>query len=407
MADAVGGAVNAAATNTVPVPQAPSQGKPAQAKPAAPQKAPAKASPPDFKSKVEETLWRVNEPTADEVEDTKSMSDIIDKGVADAGKTSKEATPAPPETQEEPPPTDTTKKKYKVDGKIYELTAEQAERFAQKGIMHELRNRDSANKQRELSAKEQEIVRREQETASIIEALRSDDLSVLVQLHGEEKARDLVEKFLRPRIEREMLPPEQQEQLSLQERAERAERALEERDQRDQERQIDEQSRGLEQHYQKIIVDALEQGDFPKGADLTPFAREMASWMERGLSNNIEYTPQQLVGLVKEDNTTRVRALTDAYVGQIDVARKAGDMVAVGKLGEQLVSVLGEPVMFAIGKYYLAKLDNRGLPQTGTTPPSTPKINGPAQKQPKMTEDEYRDMRQKIARGEIEPPPWW
>jgi hypothetical protein len=406
MADAAG-AVNAAATSTTPV--APQQGRPA-APAVPPQQAKKAPAAPDFKSKVEETLWRVNEPTSDEVEDTKSMSDIIDKGIADAGKPSKDATPERERQQQEPPPPKEPtgeKKKYKVDGKVYELTDEQAERFAQKGIMHELRNREAANRDRAIAAKEQEISRREQEAQQVIEALKSKSLDALVELHGEEKTREMLEQWLRPRIEREMLPPEEQEKITWQERAERAEQRLQQQQQQEQERQIEEQSRGLEQHYQKIIVQALEEGNFPKGADLTPFAKEMAGWMERGLVNNIEYTPAQLVKLVKEDNATRVNTLTGTYVGQIETARKAGDMATVSKLGEQLVEVLGEPVMYAIGKYHLAKLSSRGLPET-SVPLSAPKTEAQkAMKPPRMTEDQVREMRQQIARGEIEPPPWW
>lgn len=414
--------VNATATGTVPAPKATPEAAPAEAKRQAPKAA------PDFKSKVEETLWRVNEPTADEVEDTASMNDIITKSVENAGKPSKEATPGADRQEDRqespeaaPKPTDGEKKKYTVNGKTYELTDEQARSFAQKGIMHELRNRETAEKARAVEQREQAALAKEQEAAAILESIRTQSLDYLIDIHGEEKARQMIEGWLRPRIERELLPPEQQQQLAEEDSRERAFREREERiaekerhwdeqHKKAEERKIDEQARGFEQEYQNVILEALQKGGFPEGADLTPFAKDMASWMERGLTKNIEYTPDQLVKLVQEDNGTRVKALTGVYVGQIEAAKKSGDSASIVKLGEQLVGVLGEPVMYAIGKYHLAKMQG-GQPLQGAMPKpilDTAKRDPKAPvKQPKLTEDEYRDMRQKIARGEMEPPAWW
>lgn len=406
MPESVAQPVNATSTNTTPAPKAP---------PAAPKGAPPADTAkkvPDFKSKVEETLWRVNEPTADEVEDTKSMSEIIDNAVSNASRPSKEATPERadhPEAEPEPEKP-TQREKLKVGEKEYELDYEQMRRFAQKGIMHDLKQRDISAKAREAQAKAEALAAKEQELASTIEALKSPDqaLEILVALHGEEKAREMLEGWLRPRIEREMLPPEERQQLEWQERAERAERALQERDERDQKTQLEQQASHYEEHYQKVILDALEKGGYPKGSDLTPFAKEMAAWMERGLSKNIEYTPEQLVELVNEDNQLRVGALTHTYVSQIEAAKAKGDIEGVISMGEKLVGILGEPVMYAIGKYHLAKMQ-KGQPaqpkpvlDTAKTDPK--KLQA---KQPKLTEDEYREMRRKIVHGEMEPPPWW
>jgi hypothetical protein len=406
--------VNATSTNTTPAPKAIPAPKPAAAKPA-----PETKKTPDFKSKVEETLWRVNEPTQDEVDDSKAGEDIVDKGIANAAKSSKEANPpadgleihqdrkpAPPPTA--PDPSTQTKEKLKVGEKEFELDAEQLRRFAQKGIYHELKNRDTAKNAAELRAREEAIAAKEQYTEQVIEGLKQNTLDALVELHGEQKARELMEGWLRPKIEREMMPEEERRQLEWQERAERAEAQLQEHKKTSEQQKQNQQTEAFQEEYQQYIIQALEGGGFPKGADLTPFASEMAAWMQRGLARGITYTPERLVSLVKQDNNLRVGALTGVFVNQINEAKEKGDAQSVVKYGEQLVELLGEPVMYAIGKYHLAKMQGQ-QPSVPRKALDVPKVAQQASQKQNgyMSEDEYRDMRQKIARGEMEPPPGW
>jgi hypothetical protein len=114
------------------------------------------------------------------------------------------------------------------------------------------------------------------------------------------------------------------------------------------------------------------------------------------------------VSLVKEDNNLRVSSLTHVYVSQIEDAKKRGDIAAVESLGEQLVGVLGEPVMYAIGKYHLAKMQ-RGQPAVPKQILDTPKVPTKQATKPRayMSEDEYAAERKRrvaaMERGESVP----
>lgn len=404
MSEAVA-AVNATSTNTVPNPSI-EQPKIAPIKQESvgqreiPQR---KASDRKFTDKVEETLWRVNEPTEDETSDEKSMSEIIDKATKDAATPTKDTGVQSKAQEPAPEPVTTGKQKVEYNGKEYELDADQQKRFMQKGIMHDLKHRDFAAKTKEVEAREQAAIQREKSAQAIFER----GLDAIAEVKGEEEARKMAEAFLRPRIEREMLPEQERQLLDIQTRAERAEKALADRDQRDQQRDIDSKVDGHLQHFQKIIVEALDKTGVPKD---TRSAREMAEWIERGIEKGIDYSPDQLAEFVREDNVVRVQALTQHYVSQIEAAKKAGDSEAIVKAGESLVGILGEPVMHAIGKYHLAKIQ-KGQPKTAPQILDTPKVKPPEQKKRGgyMTEDEFAAKRkQRVALMEqgIDPGEW-
>jgi len=388
--------INATSTNTVPI---------SSAGGATPKPAPKVV--PKFESKAEETLWRINEPAADETEDVSSMTDIIDKAQGNAGLSSKEANTKVAPADAEQQTKASGKEKYTVNGKEYELDAEQSKRFVQMGIMHQLKNRDIANQAREVATRDQQARAMEQKVTQTLEALKQGSMDVLVELHGEEKAREIVEGWLRPKIERELMPPEQRQQIEHKERADRAEAELAQIRQSAQEKETNDKADGFVEHYQKVIISALDQGGVPKTAHT---AKEMAEWMERGLDKGIEYTPQQLAQFVREDNIERVSSLTESFVSQIAAANKSGDMSQVVKAGESLVGILGEPVMYAIGKYYLARMKG-GQPLGPQQVLDTPKVrvDETARKKPYLTMDEQaaeRKRRVDLMEQGIDPGEW-
>lgn len=388
------------------------------------QQQPAKKAAPKFETKFDEVMWRVNEPAEDETQDETSMNDIIDRAQKNASKSDKEIKDAsqtskakePVEDQAEPVQQNQEKatpqkEKLKVDGEEFELDPDQIRRFAQKGISHEKNNRKTAEAVREVRAREQAVEQREASVNELVTMLKDPKgaLEILTNIHGEDIVRDMSEGFLRPRVEREMLPEHERRALVAEERAQRAEQALKQRDEQVKQKQIEQQTDTLVQEYQKTIIEALKLKGLPK-TDFT--AMEMASWMERGTKKGIDYKPEQLAQFVKEDNILRVGALTEDYVTQITEAKKKGDLDAVVKAGEGLVELLGEPVMFAIAKYHLAKhMRTPAQPkQVLDTPKTKPPEEGSKKKKGGyMSEDEFtaeRKRRVALMEKGIDPGEW-
>lgn len=317
---------------------------------------------PQFTSKIEETLWRINEPTQDEVDDTKSMNEIIDKAQQAASQSSKEAPAvhAPAATEGEGAPTEPPKKeRLKVGNQEYELDAEQQKRFAQKGILYEKRNIEIVKKERELQAKEADMANRQKQFDSLIAAIKQNGIGVVAELLGEEQARKQAEGWLRPKIEHEMLPEHERRVIDAENKVKFFEQELQKRQHAEKQAQITAQAKQAEQEYHRMICEGLEKGGLPK----TEFiAKEFAEWFERGLDRGINYTPEQVAALVKEDNTLRVQAITGELVDRINESRKNNDHQGVVRHGKMLQELLGEPVMYAIGKYYV-ELNRSRQPQ--------------------------------------------
>lgn len=371
-----------------------------------------------FASKAEETLagFRINEPTADEVEDTAAMNAMIDRAQSAANGEANEA----PDTkrvgritdESRENPETVTRERLKVGDEEFELDAEQIKRFAQKGIHYEKANRKAADRERALAAREQEITRLQAEALEIYENLKNPQnlMQVIEKLHGSEQARMLTEGYLKPIIEREMLPPEQQEMLSLKERAERAEQILQQQQFMQQQQVINARAQELQNHYQQTIINALQKINLPTGQDFTFLAKEMAGWLERGITNNVEYTPEQLAEKVLEDNNARVGLLVSHDAQAVLKAKQSGDANKVIELGERLAQKLGEPVVYAIARYHLAKHERqqKSLPQKEIL--STPKtVRNESKKAGYMTPDEYAAERRRrvemMERGE-DPGEW-
>jgi len=346
---------------------------------------------PKFDSKLDEVLWSVNAPEVNDIPETKSIDKIVTEAQANAALPSRDANPVLEQGNEKGAKAAQTKK-YKVNGKEIELTEEQAERFTQKGILFEKQNHEFTKQKRELAAKEESLTQKEQEIVQTLQAIKEQGLEVLIDLHGEEAARKMIEGWLRPKVEREMMPEPDRRVLDAEERAGRFEAALKERDERDRQTQIEAKAREFEGHYQKVIIDALEKGGFPD-ADRTIFAADMAAWMQRGLNKGIEYTAEELIPLVKEDQRLRTLAWTGYLVGKIKTAKESKDDNAVIRFGGELAEELGEEVVHALGQYHLAKYRAQG--QQPKQILDTPKVKTETERKqkPYMSEDEYKRER--------------
>lgn len=284
-------------------------------------------------------------------------------------------------------PKPAAKKKYTVDGKQYELTPEQADRFAQKGIFYERQAVELKKEQAAIGQRMEQLEAREQKLDRVWEALEKDPRGLMLQLHGAQKTREIFEPVLADQIKEELLPEHERALLNEQRRAQALEQQLAEIQQANQQREMQAAEHEAASHFENVITGALELEGIPK-SDQT--VSEMARWLKRVEARNeklppeqqIKVTPERLAKVVKEDNIEKSRALVDRFVGQITEAKKAGDGDAIVKVGEQLVEMFGEPVVHAIAQFHLARLRRsqpavpRKIVETKRTAPPEAKRGG-------------------------------
>lgn len=346
----------------------------------------------------EKPLWSINEPKEDDgsesVEGALGSTNApkektIDKIIDETTKKQTKVAKAEPKVEEKPKEP-AAKRKLVVDKEEIELDEDQITRWAQKGIALEKKSYSIAKSDKEVKATQAAVAKREAELAETYEALKTGSFEVLEELHGPEKARELAEAYLRPKIEKEIqlseMSPQDRKVYDAEQRARAAEERAAKIESTQQQEKMTAEEAQWSKHYQKVIIDTLKEGGVPQ-TDYT--AAEVAAWIRRGKAHKIEYNPQQLAQLVKEDNILRVGALTKNYVDQIAESRKTNNVDGINSAGEALVELLGEPVMYAIAKYYVTKKVSE-QPSMPKKIIDTAKTTQNDQPRKRMTEDEYK-----------------
>lgn len=411
--------VNATSTGTVPAPVA---------EPAAGDKPKRGAATSPMESKLSDVIGQINQKYGGDPNEFKSFGEITDEVQARESKPAQKAPPPvkeakadfkppvdkvpPPQEGEVPPPVEPKMTRVKVEGKEYELTPEQLTRFAQKGIHYEKKGVDISMKERQLQEKEHTIQQSEAQKQAFFDQLANDPGGTLEAIFGPQVF-DKLKPWAAGKVQKEMEYEQNPHLKQIDDERmarEKTEAELQSYRDREKQQQIDQQSQQLERQFSETITKALQESGLPR-TDFT--AAEMAAHIERAGERGITYTPEQLAQIVKEDNTLRIRAMTDSLVQGITEARSSKDDATIVKLGQQAVEMFGEPVMYAISKYHLAQLRNRA-PQQPRQILETPRVKtqesnkgwGENGKQ-YMSEEKYAEMRGKIARGEMEPPPGW
>lgn len=359
-------------------------------------------------AETQQPKWTVNEPDGTEGEgsgvESADEGDQLEQAIKKVEKKAfgkKPVEEKAEDSEEKPAP---QKRKFKVDGEEIELDDETAARYTQKGIMLEKRGAEISREKRALQEQFAQVEQLKGQIHSFMESLEKDPVRYLVSKLGEDKAREIMEPFLAEKVREELLPEHEKVVLSERRAREKAEAELKQiRDSQNQEKMTKEEAQHLD-GYKRLIIDALSIGGVPK-TDFT--AAEMANYIRRAEERNIQYTPEQLSTLVREDNVMRVNSLVGQYTSQVEAARKSGDKATVLKAGQALADMLGENVVHALAKYHLEK--SRGVQPT--VPKKTldsPKLKEDPTKSRKgayaMTEDEFREERKRraeaIDRGE-------
>lgn len=301
------------------------------------------------------------------------------------------------------------KKKFKVDGKEYELTSEQQERFTQKGIFYEKQAIEMKKEQQAIGQRLEQLEAREAKLDRVWDALEKDPRGLMLQLHGPQKTREIFEPVLAEQIKEELLPEHEKAQLAMQRRAEAAESRLTEIQQENEQRAMQAQETEAATHFETVITQALQAEGIPKN-DQT--VAEMARWLKRVEARNeklpegqqIKVTPERLAKVVREDNIEKSRALVDRFVNKITEAKKTGNADEIVSVGEQLVEMFGEPVVHAIAQFHLARL-RKTQPTVPKKVLETKRVEKPEQKRGGyMDPDAYAAERRKrvaaLDRGE-------
>jgi hypothetical protein len=251
-------------------------------------------------------------------------------------------------------------------GKKHRLTKDQMKRLAQKGFA-------SDQKFREASTLRNEATQLKQQAADLLKALDENPFEVLKHLKGD-KLRELAENYVYENLKYEQLDPREQKALDNERRL----REYEEREQKSKQTEEQTYAQQQEEHYKQVytqkIIESLETAQLPKTNDS---ARKALYYYNEAFKRGIEISPQQVGQLVRQDleeeTTSRFSSLE----------------------GEDLIKMLGQPVVDKINKALLAqhKQKNKSFMVPDTQPAMRESGN---KKRHWMSEDEYDSRIRKI-----------
>lgn len=295
------------------------------------------------------------------------------------------------------------KRTLTVDKTNLQLTEEERDRWAQKGIANEKRWVEIAREKKEIQAASQRVEAMEAKLNGMIAQLEEKPMEALVHRYGKEKVRTFVEPFLAQEIKEEMLPEHEKAM-----RAKDAEIARLNGELAGVSGKKEQEAYGAEVQSevvkaQEIIIKALNEQGIPR-TDFT--AAEMADHMIRGINRKIPYTPEQLASIVREDNILRVAALTEQYSNYAEECYKNKNMQGVLAAGEAMEDLLGPVVVKTLRYLDLARLKSGQplVPQQILETPRTAQGESGEKKRPYMSEDAYAEERKRraaaIDRGE-------
>ncbi len=265
----------------------------------------------------------------------------------------RDATPAPA-GGETTPTTVPAKYKFDFEGTEREYSADELR-------ANYLKGKNAAQLMTKAELKLREVAEREKKAGSFPERLKKEGAKFLIE-HGIDPD-DFAESLLLPKIQQQMLTDEQRRILDAQQRAEAAEMKLQEREEK--ERQAEE-DRLVSEHKQRLgasFMGALEKLGLPQSSG--PWAvRRMAQLAERADELEMEFAPDDLASIVKDDFMQEHRA------------------IASGMSAEQIIEWLGEEVVQKLRRFDLDRIKSKlkvpgALPQRPVNGvAAAPKPNG-------------------------------
>lgn len=295
------------------------------------------------------------------------------------------------------------KRTLTVDKTNLSLTEEERDRWAQKGIANEKRWVEIAREKKQLQEAAVRVNEMEARLTGLLKQFEDKPIEALVQRHGKEKVRTLVEPFLAQEIREEMLPAHEKALRAKDAEIARLNGQIAGVQGQKQQEAYGQEVQSEIQKANEIIIKALNEQGIPR-TDFT--AAEMADHMLRGIQRKIPYTPEQLASLVREDNILRVAALTEQYSTYAEQCYKSNNLQGVLSAGEAMEDLLGPQVVKTLRYLDLARL-KAGQPMVPQQILETPRVNQDTEKKTGskyMSEDAYAEERKRraaaIDRGE-------
>lgn len=246
-------------------------------------------------------------------------------------------TTAPESKDPVTPPVTPTKKAYKFKIDDQEVTEE----LTEEDVTKYLQKAKGADK------RFQEAATIKQQTERLYQLLKENPLSVIEKIHGP-KSREMMEKHLWQQIERERMDPQARELLETKERLQALEaekKAFEEKQQQEQFTKLKLQHA---QNFDKEIKEALT----ASGKPVTSYGyKRVAHYMLQAMNEGRQLSAKDAVPLMEADQQADFRAMFETVTE------------------DQIIALLGEPVVEKIRKADLKRVRSGNLPQT---PPPAP-----------------------------------
>jgi hypothetical protein len=180
--------------------------------------------------------------------------------------------------------------KFKIDG---EETEEEVDLDDRENLQKELQLARAAKKR---MAEAQDAKRKAFEIA---QAFEKDPASILRRLGA--KGREAAEMFLLEHLQEEALTPEQKQYRQMQQELDGYRNKDKEAKERSEQERISKLESDQAQHYQSVIIEALEKSDLPKSPENV---KRMAFLLRQNLKLGLDLSPEELAQEAKNDVTS-------------------------------------------------------------------------------------------------------
>ena len=329
------------------------------------------------------------------------------------GSDTKEEAPKPEPTEQEKQAKAAARRKLKVDQQEFEVDEAQFERLAQKGAHWERRSAEVVKRERQIAQMAHEAATEKERYNTLMENIGKDPVAALLEYHkgDEAKVRQAIEPFILQKVREELEDEANPHQKAIREANRKAELAQKELENfRNTEKQTKEtaERNGLIQHYNKVIINTLDASGLPK---TERSVKTLADLMSKAASAGMEYSPEQLADLVREEYIGDIQQVCGNLYKAALEAKKTQNEGQLIKIGDSIRQMFGDDLALALRLSDLARLksSNGGIPRTQVLETPRMRQTQTAPKSQYMDWDQYAEERKQRAaalqRGE-QVKPW-
>jgi hypothetical protein len=204
------------------------------------------------------------------------------------------------------------------------------------------------------------------EAYQIIEQYKNDPAGLIKALGP--KGYDIAEQILVEKLQSEMMTPEQRKMAEYEQRLSAYEKAEKDKKEREEQEQMQALEMKQAEHYQKVIIDALNKTGLPKEPQL---AKRAAFLLKKNLELGLDLSPEELAQELKNEVVNTLKSI-------------AGSSEA-----SQLLELLGPDLAKKIRKHDLEQLKSKKMQGTKSlTQSGQPSFQKP--KKGYMTQEEWQ-----------------